>query len=220
MGINYLPNNKSWSEITRDERYYCAELFQVSKEAPEKLVNLIREKINDKIPDSDNLKKCLCSKSNWEIGYEVCFYRDVIHIRSREKYNGPDKCKTIRNLLVKEVASNYTGQLEHFPMKRTFDLCLFAHNTLIIIEAKAQQRFTNKQVSSFQEDKILIPALCNGAQVAIVGLYAESRHNILDPILKKFDATLSWGELSKELPVILNHGKEEGLDIFDQANRL
>jgi hypothetical protein len=37
--------------------------------------------------------------------------------------------------------------------KRTFDLCLFSNNHIVIIEAKAQQGFHGDQLDEFEKDK-------------------------------------------------------------------
>lgn len=59
MIIKYL-DSKSWNELTREERYFCAELFFEVRNNPEPFLKLI---------DKD-------SSSKFEVAYEVCFYRD------------------------------------------------------------------------------------------------------------------------------------------------
>jgi hypothetical protein len=59
--MKYLKN-KSWAETTREERYFCAELFFEIRKNPVPFLELIG-KNNGQI---------------YEICYEVCFYRDVL----------------------------------------------------------------------------------------------------------------------------------------------
>lgn len=88
------------------------------------------------------------NSSNWEIGFEVCLYRDVL-----KSIGQPVKTSK-------------------YPQKRTFDLCLFGQNEIVIIEAKAQQGFTTGQNSKFEQDKQLISELLGISQddVHIVAL--------------------------------------------------
>lgn len=86
------PLGKPWLEITREERYFCAELFFEIRNDPKRFINFLnKNKILEFNPDQD-----------WEIGYEVCFYRDLLY---------SDR-KRVR-------------KYEKYPTKRTFDLCLF-----------------------------------------------------------------------------------------------
>ena len=64
----------------------------------------------------------------WEISFEVCFYRDFYKaFRKKEK-----PAKDLR--------------------KRTFDLVLFSESEIIIIEAKVQQPFKEKQINDLRND--------------------------------------------------------------------
>jgi hypothetical protein len=79
----------------------------------------------------------------WEPAYEACFYRDLRHLNGR------------------------TGPL-HSP-KRTFDLCLFSEQAILIIEAKAQQSFDGEQLTSFAADRDQVGDL-TGVTTYVVGL--------------------------------------------------
>ena len=75
MGLSYL-NGKTWSEVTRDERFFCSHLY-----------NLIQ---NNGIAQflsylNKNHRTNFDTNAYWEIGYEVCFYRDFWY------FNGLDK---------------------------------------------------------------------------------------------------------------------------------
>jgi hypothetical protein len=90
----------------------------------------------------------------WEIGYEVCFFRDI---------------------------RKSAGQ--HVPLispKRTFDLCLMSEKHLVIIEAKCAERFNVTQLNDFSEDlerfetlKKFLPEF-DGVSIITIGLVAEN----------------------------------------------
>lgn len=124
MGFTYLHNNK-WEEITREERFFCSHLFYKIKQ------NTIKNFINFLNSKNDSFK--INSDNNWDIGYEVCFYRDILHMRG----------DTISNT-------------EYSP-KRTFDLCLFSNSNIIILEAKAHEQFKRDNIALLRDDKNQIP---------------------------------------------------------------
>jgi hypothetical protein len=136
MGFSYL-GNKSWKEVTRDERTFCTYLFNAFKEKPEELVHAITSKpyLIDGFKEDTSF-----SNKKWELGYEVCLYRDLLMnygIRIREKLE-----------LLKEWGIYEPTKL----IKRTFDLCLFSEDEIIIIEAKAAEGLTSSQFIDFQKD--------------------------------------------------------------------
>jgi hypothetical protein len=55
-------NGKTWDQVTREERFFCAELYLKFKE--NWMPFLEKYKIN--------------AENEYEIGYEVCFYRDIL----------------------------------------------------------------------------------------------------------------------------------------------
>ncbi len=63
MNFTYL-GEKNWKQITREERVFCFELFEVARKNPIPLLKLIQK-------DITNIQ-------NLEIGIEVCFYRDFL----------------------------------------------------------------------------------------------------------------------------------------------
>ena len=70
MGFDYLKG-LYWRDVTRDERYFCAELFfEIKKDVPAFVKWLQQNKVVD--INANELQ------AQWEIGYEVCFYRDYI----------------------------------------------------------------------------------------------------------------------------------------------
>ena len=170
MSWDYLKG-KTWAEITRDERFFCQHLYHLIRTSPRGFVAEINRITG----------LTLDAQTPWEIGYEVCFYRDFWH------------------LMEKKVVL-------HSP-KRTFDLCLFSKNDIVIIEAKAQQSFENdsSQEDSFKRDKILVAELTK-ANVTLIGLASS---NYLTPQRKSklltevkisaqpiFAGLLCWSDLS------------------------
>ena len=78
---------------------------------------------------------------HWEPAYEVCFYRDFWHANGRK------------------------GQL--ISPKRTFDLCLFSEEAIVIVEAKAQQSFATDraQLQGLKSDRSNVQSLTKVPQV-------------------------------------------------------
>ncbi len=112
MKLEYF-NQKSWAEVSREERFFCAELYYQLKKDIKPFLNLISCDVN----------------KEYDIGFEVCFYRDVLYefgMKVRE---------------------------EKFSEKRTFDLALLAQDEIIIIEAKCRQGFEGMQLGYIKEDK-------------------------------------------------------------------
>ena len=62
--------------------------------------------------------------TEWEPAFEVCFYRDLRRIRKPWKH--------------------------YYSPKRTFDLCMFSEDAIVILEAKAQQPFEAGQLGALQ----------------------------------------------------------------------
>ena len=83
----------------------------------------------------------------WEPAFEACFYRDLRHLNGR------------------------SGPL--FSPKRTFDLCLFSEEAILIVEAKAQQSFDGEQLSSFAADRDQVKEL-TGVATYVVGLASSA----------------------------------------------
>jgi hypothetical protein len=149
VGIKYFKKEKTeaaWSDITRDERFFCAKLFfdlQGQKQL-HKFIKFLNEQhgqnpftdvlvVDKENPFFNNIK--LNEQANWELGYEVCFYRDLLLY-----HDNP----------IREFNRNRKLSLSE---KRTFDLCLFSDDQLVIIEAKVQQGLNKKQCEEFGNDK-------------------------------------------------------------------
>lgn len=170
MTNSFLKGYK-WSELSRDERYYCAHLFQLMKNNQEQTKTWIR----------DNLYTDMNLNKSWEMGYEVCFYRDYFHWFK--------KGESIK-------ASIY-------PEKRTFDLALFSDDEIIIIEAKAHEIFKQKQINDIKKDRKYISDLFN--KKIDVHCYALAASKYFDYSKKfndnwhnkdVFDDFFTWGQMA------------------------
>jgi hypothetical protein len=164
-----------WADWTREERYFCALLFGYADNDPSRFARWVVETAK-----LDQLDRSLLARAVWEVGYEVCFYRD--YLWERGELEGTD-----------------------LPLKRTFDLCLFAPNVVIIIEAKGFEGFTSKQNAEFDEDRGRLRRLLGPeVQIYLVAL-ASSAYVNSDRLSKKslapFDgAPLTWEDAAKEYP--------------------
>jgi hypothetical protein len=71
-GLAWL-NGNSWWEVSRDERYFCAELYHLIREDTARFIAHLNQahgaQLNPGMP--------------WEVVYEACFYRDLWHVRGR-----------------------------------------------------------------------------------------------------------------------------------------
>lgn len=122
MGWKYF-GDKTWAEVTRDERFFCQHLY-----------NLIRDDVPGFVQKLNEIAgMTLPVKEEWEVGFEVCLYRDHRFMCEEYKHVWHDK--------------------DMYSPKRTFDLCLFSHKHIVIIEAKAQQGFDPKQMEEFKKDR-------------------------------------------------------------------
>ena len=179
MGFTYLYGN-NWHQITRDERYFCSELFFEIKGKEQKFIKFLNEKHNTELNE----------KIEWEIGYEVCFYRDFI------KEFGFKNNKKINTIKLKNNENVFSP-------KRTFDLCLFSNNDLIIIEAKAQKGFESKQNNEFKKDKndieLLFKDRHSDVNIKLFALASDIYYNNINnrksKTLDLFDAKISWMDI-------------------------
>ena len=176
-GFSYLGGNR-WSDITRDERFFCQRLYTKIENNVGKFINHINDKTKLNLPlDVD-----------WEPSYEVCFYRDLWYYNKK---------------LDKKIKL-------HSP-KRTFDLCLFSENRIIIIEAKAQQAFDKEQMELFKKDFEHIQEIAQNVtnhsiDCIVLGLVSNKyskylKENKIDFSFERgiFDPSkmLNWEELSE-----------------------
>ena len=159
MGLSYLGGD-SWNESTREERFFCLQLYNHIKISGIKgFVQLLIDSGLD-IP----------LETNWEIGYEVCFYRDVLFSRN------------------KPVQSRF--------QKRTFDLCLMSDEAIVVIEAKAAEGFKSDQLKSISADTREINRLTKVSNIKTIAIHS-SIYQPRETTKQYFDMSLSWKTLSK-----------------------
>jgi len=131
MGLSYFIDKENWSNITREERFFCSYLYHTlisNRPCLEKFLNLLGK----------------AGEGTWEVGYEVCFYRDILFSRG-----------------VKIKEYNKSNPHKKLPQKRTFDLCLFSENEIIIIEAKCNENFNKRQYDALLDDTKHIKEIVN-----------------------------------------------------------
>ena len=180
MGFSYLQD-KNWLEITREERLYCAFLYWDIKDREKDFISWL---------DINHDLQLDCD-AEWEIGYEVCFYRDLL--KSRGESVNPTQ----------------------YSSKRTFDLCLFSEEAMVIIEAKVQQMFKESQIRTFQKDRDDIPKIAGKKiDTKIIALASSKYYENYEKfgqndMLTNFDACVSWTEI---------YDLYNQRDIYKQAN--
>jgi len=170
MTIPYL-NGLCWHDLTREERFYCFCLYQNARNDPAHFAKLVTRLSHLNIPDSDS----------WDLGVEVCFYRDYLwHLNRPVRGSG-------------------------FSPKRTFDLCLFNPLSIIVIEAKVDQPFDLEQNEHFANDarKIKELLLDERISVKLVALASSRYYEALktygsEEALQPFDGRISWADMHKE----------------------
>lgn len=126
-GWSYLDYRR-WASISREERYFCAHLYALAYQNPRRLVQAINARALH--ASARQRWEPLSEMDDWELGFEVCLFRDLRHQ------------KLLR------------GPVQAVSLKRTFDLCLFSERRIVVIEAKAQQGFENDrvQLDAFAKD--------------------------------------------------------------------
>ena len=179
MSLSYL-GGKKWIDISREERLFCAELYFQYRDNPCKLVEILKKYWSmGTSSERRNRGNDLFPNPNsdWELAYEVCLYRDVLK------------------------AQDKGIKATEYPNKRTFDLCLFSNEQIIVIEAKANQNFEKKQLSDFDEDVKLIKILFDLNQhfpVYLVGI--KSSYYQPNPETRgHFDLILNWNNFNGKL---------------------
>jgi len=130
---------------------------------------------------------------DWDVAVEVCFYRDYLWHKGKPVHGSG------------------------FSPKRTFDLCLFSSNTIIIIEAKVDQPFDTEQNKVFAEDSKKIRQLLGNEDLNIylVALasskyYKADANNGSGDALRPFNGRISWSDMYQEYVD----------EIFNQAENL
>ena len=166
---------KTWEQVTREERYFCAELFHAIRQDACQFVKFLNDKAErpgkEKRPEQG---KDIPEKENWKAAYEICFYRDI---RKWAERKGESKPK--------------------FSPKRTFDLALFSDDAIILIEAKAHQPFEGKQLKQLDGDRKNVAA-CTGVSeemIFLVGL-VSCKYRPMPKTKERFDRMTRWSHLA------------------------
>lgn len=168
-GLSWLGSHTGWWQVSREERYFCAELYRVVWGKEAKFVRFLNEKYGERLREN----------SNWELGYEVCFYRDW-----RKFTDSRD--------LDSELS-----------MKRTFDLVLFSDAQVVVFEAKAHQHYDTEQLKDLKKDKenvakCIKQRVVNPPEVLTAGI-KSGRYKSKQVTLDRFDLRplIDWRELAK-----------------------
>lgn len=169
-GWEYL-GHKRWSDITREERVFCLHLYNRLQERKylEAFFGAMAKGGNP-LP--------FATDGDWEVGYEVCLFRDLKHAFG-------------------DLPSGFVD-VETIPWKRTFDLCLFAADTIVLVEAKAQQGFTSDmaQLGAFEADKDLVRRLDGVKAVYLVAVASADALKRMGEASSAIDLQVSWIDLA------------------------
>ena len=183
MQIKYFGKKSKWENISRDERFFCAHLFFEIKNNPAPFLKLLVKK-NIIAPKDVN-------PDFWEIGFEVCFYRDYV-------------------FEIGEKNGNKFISKSKYSRKRTFDLCLFSNHSIIIIEAKSHSGFDSKQLISFKKDEEQIKSLLDDKSISVISIALFSElYKPKSKTLDGFNCKITWKEMYK----IYNN------ELFQRANK-
>lgn len=189
MALTYF-NDNDWINISREERLYCAHLYFQIRGKELKFVRWLNKNKGMSLP----------TNCNWEIGYEVCFYRDYL--------------KNVKNKSIRVENRNFKDN--PYSEKRTFDLCLFSEDTIVIIEAKVKEHFGQAQLDDTKEDESLIPRVLEKDIKVINLLLAQSKYIESKNFLRTkknrsaFPYVISWREMDELFPN----------DVFERADEL
>lgn len=177
-------DGEKWVEITREERQFCADLYLEIRDQPSEFVRLITECKHKEPPGNP-----LCEDSDWEVVYEMAYYRDLIYA---EKTRGV------------ECAGSTS---------RKFDLALISDQQLVIVEAKAQQGFTTDDKKTYERDlkriresrgdqgvEIFLVALCSSR------LFSSDKREI--EIEEVVDYVITWKDLAEKSAYASSKSKE------------
>jgi hypothetical protein len=168
MGINYL-RDQSWSTWTREERFFCAILFLHARQDPAGFAAWLVGSAGLPISPS----------GEWDLGYEVCFYRDYLwQLGASAKQAG-------------------------LPAKRTFDLCLFGERD-IIIEAKVCEAFGGSQNDDFSQDRARIKSMAGLEDIGVHTVALASSRYFANAArfgrpgtLTMFDGRITWTQVAE-----------------------
>jgi len=139
----------------------------------------------DKLELSNNLKII-------DYSFEVCLFRDFFKAGIFTRVNEEDR--------------------KRFE-KQTFDnVFILSDGSIILIEAKANQKFSPAQITQMKEASVIIEDKSERCdKVYLVGLHS-SKYHPKESTIKDFDATITWEELAVAVPSFKT--------IFNRANTI
>ena len=73
--MSVWPIPGGWDTVTKEERHFCAELYRIVRQNPDQFKCLL-DLINTEGQWYSDYKSRINPSSNWEIAYEMAFYRD------------------------------------------------------------------------------------------------------------------------------------------------
>jgi len=180
--ISYL-NNKPWLEWTREERVFCAMVYEQARKDAKRFAQFVADKTN----------LAFTVDADWDVGLEVCFYRDFLWHHGN--------------------SANGKG----YSPKRTFDLCLFSEDAILIIEAKVFGVFKTDDAIKLKNDVVKVKELICRPDIKIyaVALASTTYFSNHDDFGKRevldcFDGKITWSDLFNEYSA----------NIFEKANSL
>lgn len=100
MSPSYFKG-RSWHQITREERVFCAELENCIRKDKEKFIEILKDESG--LPDH--------LEGPWEVAYEACFYRDFLHCFNKAAKNKYSTKRTKMRLACPD--ERHPKQLEH-----------------------------------------------------------------------------------------------------------
>ena len=180
------PMKEKWSEQTKEERQFCADLYSIlrsNREMLSRFVNLLNTKS----------KKCastwepLIVKANWEIGLEVAFYRDYLKVptKSSRKFDLTLFSDSHLVIIEAKAQSGYERSIR----------CKHGDNN------PPNELPDDCELCKFDWDRKTITESIPGIEVSMIGLctkhYLTSKRRKV-PICKCFDAIITWQDLYNE----------------------
>lgn len=225
-GQPYL-NYCRWSQITREERYFCQFLFRELNEDGKIKVFLsalrdadvldwfspVRGKALERKIVERTEKIYRKSESDWpeiegswEVAYEAAFYRDLIY-----HCEGTGLTKKLVKRYSQLSKMTDPTSIKKALSKRTFDLCLFGPKDFVIVEAKADGTFEGKQLNTFEWDKELLKIwfehlkLKDPPNIRIFGLVSSRYPMTTEPPahdftqMNIFDCVFAWRYLASTI---------------------
>ena len=170
-GIPWLGGHKGWWQVSREERFFCAELYRIVHGQEPMFVEFLNKERRMGLDES----------ADWELAYEVCFYRDWNQFRETQGHDPEPTPST----------------------KRTFDLVLFSALQVVLFEAKAQQPYDLSQLCDLRRDREAVldcirqsPGVV-APKILTLGI-KSSRYRPRDSTLTCFNfSPINWCELAK-----------------------